>query len=166
MEHQRISSKPGKEKATLLVLAFTVKLYNLWEVKSTLKSVHSLADYPISSVSPSQFHHNVSTNLYIASKFFPVHNLSVIPQTRGSSGSMVNMLRGGRSGFWVPVWQEICLFSKTSRPVVRHTQPRIQWVPTFFPGFKAARTWSWPNSSSVFFIYFFISNRNTIYSIS
>jgi len=130
----------GLGEATLFVLAFTVKLYGILEAKTALKSVHSLADYPISSVPPSIFHDNVSITLRITSKFFPIHDLSVIPQTRGSSGSVVTMLREGRSGFRVPVWQEICLFSKTSRPVVSPTQTRIQWVPAFFPGVKAART--------------------------
>lgn len=137
-----------------------MKLYDILELKTPLKSVHSLAHYPIGSVPPSKFHDNVSITLHITSKFFPIHNLSVIPQTRCSSGSMVTMLRAGRSGFGDPVWQEICLFSKTSRPVLRPTQARIQWVPAFFPGVKAARTWSWLNSSS-----FDVKNRTSyIYS--
>jgi hypothetical protein len=130
----------GVGKATLFVLAFTIKLYSILEVKNALKSVHSLSDYPISSVPPSKFHDNVSITLHITSKFFPIHSLSVILKTCGSSGSMVTMLRAGRSGFRVPVWQEICRFSKTFRPVVGPTQARIQWLPAFFPGVKTAVT--------------------------
>ena len=130
----------GIGKAPLLVLAFAVKLYDTLEVKNALKSVHSLADYPISSVPPSKFHGNLTITLHITSKFFPINNLSVVPQTHSSSDSMVTMLRAGRSGFRVPVWQEIYLFSKTSRPFVRPTQTRIQWVTAFFPGVKAVRT--------------------------
>jgi hypothetical protein len=89
----------GIGKAIFLVLTFTVKPYDILEVKNALKSVHSLADYHISSVPPSKFHDNVSISLHITSKIFPIHNLSVIQQTRGSSGSMVTMLLAGRPDF-------------------------------------------------------------------
>jgi hypothetical protein len=44
------------------------------------------------------------------------------------------------------VWQgqDIVLFSETSRLTLGPTQPRVQWVPEFFPRGEATQALWWP----------------------
>jgi hypothetical protein len=46
---------------------------------------------------------------------------------------IANSYRRDEPGFEFRYWQEVFLFSKTSRLSLGHTQPPIQWMPAFFP---------------------------------
>jgi len=59
----------------------------------------------------------------------------------GSVVNIVTRLLAGRSGARIPAEANILLLSETPRPVLGPTQPRIQWVPGFFLGEKAAGGW-------------------------
>lgn len=61
----------GVGKAALLALAFNVKLFDILEVKNALKSIHTLADYPICSGPPGKFHHSVSISLHFPFQILP-----------------------------------------------------------------------------------------------
>ena len=56
-------------------------------------------------------------------------------QNRGySADGIASRLRVGRSGVRVLVWAKRFVFCTASRRALGATQPRIQWVPGFFPG--------------------------------
>jgi hypothetical protein len=71
---------------------------------------------------------------------------TIIKVTRGRySGS----LRAGRYEDRILVWRVGGRdFPHPSRRALWPTQPRIQWVPGFFPGCKTAGAWRWPPTPS------------------